>query len=526
MKAKAFQNDWTPSVTTTALYTIQEAAAPVFTPPTGTYTSAQMVTITTATADADIHYTLDGSEPSTSSLSYSAPFEVSTATTVKAKAFKAGFGDSPTTTANYTFDYGPLPTPTASPAAGIYAIAVDVTLSGPAGATLRYTTDGTAPTASSTIYSAPLTIAATTTLQARAFKTDWSPSAPLLATYTIAGYPPTAVTDTVTTNEDTPVSIAVTANDTDPENNPLTVTAVTQGTKGSVSINAPGGVTYTPSLNQSGADAFTYTISDGHGNTAVGNVAVTLTPKNDTPVVTVTVTPVDGEAPLNVQFLANASDVDSPSLTYAWNFGDSQTSTTPVTVTHLYATAGTYVARLTVSDGTASVLKTTIVTVRPVGGGEAPPPNPTTTATPTDPGATTNFGDATAFLYSGAAPVQRDVATGAIDQARVAVIRGRVFDQAGTPLPGARVTIPNQPAFGYTFTRADGMFDLAVNGGGVVVVRLEKDGYLPSQRRVETQWQDYSWMDNVRLVPLDPAVSTVQFHASASAPAQIARGTR
>ena len=497
---------------------------PTFSPAPGTFSSAQQVTLSTVTPGATIRFTLDGTAPTSSSTLYSAPISIDTGTTISAKAFKTGLADSATATGVYVFDYGTLSTPTASPAPGTYPIPIEVTLSGPAGATLRYTTDNTTPTASSTIYTAPLAIVATTTVQARAFKTDWTPSEPLIAAYTISNnQSPTAANDAATTKEDTPVSVPVLANDSDPDTDTLTIAGVTQGTKGSVSIGA-GNVTYAPSANANGADSFTYTISDGHGHTAIATVAVTITPVNDAPIVTVQATPNDGEGPLTVQFLAEASDVDSPTLTYAWTFGDGQTAAT-ASATHLYAAAGTYAARVTVSDGTTSVPGNVVVSVRQAGQGEAPPPNPTTTATPTDPGVATNFGDSTQFLYTGAAPVQRGVTAGAIDPKRTAVIRGRVFDQAGTPLPGARVTIAGQSAFGYTLTRADGMFDLAVNGGGVVVVRLAKDGYLSSQRRVETRWQDYSWMDNVRLVPLDPVINTVGFHASAPAASQIARGS-
>ena len=42
--------------------------------------------------------------------------------------------------------------PVLSPAAGVYAGAQNVTITGPAGATIRYTTDGSMPTAASTVY--------------------------------------------------------------------------------------------------------------------------------------------------------------------------------------------------------------------------------------------------------------------------------------------------------------------------------------------------------------------------------------
>lgn len=88
-----------------------------------------------------------------------------------------------------------------------------------------------------------------------------------IATYLVetplADSPPVAVDDAATTTINTPVTIAVLANDRDPEGQPLRVTAVTNGGKGGVTINADGTVTYRPNAKASGQDAFAYTISDG-----------------------------------------------------------------------------------------------------------------------------------------------------------------------------------------------------------------------------------------------------------------------
>ena len=77
---------------------------------------------------------------------------------------------------------------TFSPAAGTYPTAQTVTISCPtAGVTIRYTTDGTNPSASiGTVYSSPIAISATTTLSAIATKTDFDDSDIARAIYIIS----------------------------------------------------------------------------------------------------------------------------------------------------------------------------------------------------------------------------------------------------------------------------------------------------------------------------------------------------
>jgi len=141
---------------------------------------------------------------------------------------------------------------------------------------------------------------------------------------------------------------------------------------------------------------------------------------------------------------------------------------------------------------------------------------------PSSPTVVTDFARATAFIYSGANPIQTGVAEGTIEAGRVAIIRGHVRDRNGNSLSGITVTILGHPEFGSTLTRSDGMFDMAVNGGGVVTVDYQKDGYLSSQRQVQAPWRDYVWADDVVLVPFDSAVTAVMVGASQM---QVARGS-
>ena len=107
-------------------------------------------------------------------------------------------------------------------------------------------------------------------------------AAPFIQVITVDNADPTAVTDDVSTNEDTPVTISVLGNDTDPagSNDTLTVTGATGASNGTLSFTGTG-VTYTPNPDFNGSDSFSYTIADEDGGTATGTVNVTVDQVND-----------------------------------------------------------------------------------------------------------------------------------------------------------------------------------------------------------------------------------------------------
>ena len=80
---------------------LSNVKTPVFTPAAGRYAEAQTVTISCETEGADIYYTDNGSEPTTSSTKYTAPITVSETTTIKAVAALNG-ETSEVATAKYT----------------------------------------------------------------------------------------------------------------------------------------------------------------------------------------------------------------------------------------------------------------------------------------------------------------------------------------------------------------------------------------------------------------------------------------
>ncbi len=146
--------------------------------------------------------------------------------------------------------------------------------------------------------------------------TDSEPVA-VLITVNPVNDPPTANDDSVTLHEDIPAeNIDVLANDKEVDNEPITISSVTQGEYGLVTINPDNTLSYTPNANFYGTDNFTYTISDRENQTATAVVSVTVEPLNDTP--TIISTPIT-TAMLNVLYTydVNAADPDTDDkLTY------------------------------------------------------------------------------------------------------------------------------------------------------------------------------------------------------------------
>ena len=85
---------------------------------------------------------------------------------------------------------------------------------------------------------------------------------------------PVAADDTALTAPDTPLVLAALGNDSDPDGDPLGVAVVTQGANGTVAVNPDGTLLYTPNPGFTGADSFTYTVTDGNGGTDTAGVAL------------------------------------------------------------------------------------------------------------------------------------------------------------------------------------------------------------------------------------------------------------
>jgi len=183
------------------------AGAPTFSPAAGTFSAAQSVSLSDSTAGASIHYTTDGTTPSSASTLFSSatPIAVNSTTTIQAIAVASGYLNSAIGSATYTINLPAAAAPTFSPAPGSYTTAQSVSLADTTiGAAIYYTIDGATPTANSTRFTTgtPISVSTTTTINAIAIVANYSNSAVATGTYTLPGSA-SAVSVVMSTNDET-----------------------------------------------------------------------------------------------------------------------------------------------------------------------------------------------------------------------------------------------------------------------------------------------------------------------------------
>jgi hypothetical protein len=161
------------------------AVAPVITPNGGTFSATQNVTLTSTTTTASIYFTLDGSVPTPASTLYTGPISISGDITLNAIASAPGFVQSGVSSATFTFT-SEAPPVTFQPPAGTYNSAQQVTLADTdTAATIYYTTDGSTPTAASEVYTGPIPVAFSLTINAIAIDPKLTNSDIATAAYVI-----------------------------------------------------------------------------------------------------------------------------------------------------------------------------------------------------------------------------------------------------------------------------------------------------------------------------------------------------
>ena len=163
--------------------------------------------------------------------------------------------------------------------------------------------------------------------------------------------PPVAVDDTATTVQGQPAMIDILANDTDDDGTiaPDSVQIATEPTKGTVTVNDDGTVSYTPGDRFSGTDSFTYTVQDNDAQSsepaevkvtvenAVAEISKIQIPENIT----------EGD---EVTIRAIASDAGNDELTYSWTIDGEELTENNPQINYTFPDNGTYTGSVTVTD--------------------------------------------------------------------------------------------------------------------------------------------------------------------------------
>ncbi len=341
-------------------------------------------------------------------------------------------------------------------------------------------------------------------------------------TFTVDTVPPvitiTAPDNGFVTNQ-TPLAISGSINET--------VTATLNGN--SLTLDAQNQFSISADLTE-GSNSFEITATDLAGNSAT----YTFTGELDT----VAPQSVNGDLITVIIEAGNAIVTGASGSAEPGSWITITNASTGESITVQVAADGSFSAQLAVTSGDDLVISVrdgagnvaaedVTVSTGPV---EPPQPNngyvpvdPASVAPPIDPTVVTSLYNSTAFLYSGSHPIQFDVPPNTIEERRVVVLRGKVTTRGGEALKGVTITILNHNEFGWTGTRTDGMFDMAVNGGGILTVNYKKEGYLPVQRQINAPWKDYAWLPEVVMIPLDNNVTTVDLNSTA--PFQVAQGS-
>jgi hypothetical protein len=175
--------------TASYMLNLPTTANPTFSPTNGTYNTPQTVTISDSTPNTTIYYAIN-QYPSISSDStvYTGPITVSSSETIWAIALAKDHYQSSVVSGSWNIAPGAVAAaaPSFSPTGGTYSNSQIVTLTDTtSGSMIFYTTDGSTPTTNSEVYTSPLTVSSTETLNAIASANGYLNSSVATAAYTI-----------------------------------------------------------------------------------------------------------------------------------------------------------------------------------------------------------------------------------------------------------------------------------------------------------------------------------------------------
>lgn len=329
----------------------QPAAQPVIYPAGGVFANSTVVSLSTATNDANIYYTLNGSDPSASSTPYNQPFTITETTTVKAIAIHSELGDSSIAENQITIIPAGSTLLQGSGSDGILSIEVEHHDGNTAQG--GHTWEETFPSG----YSGSATMIAspnTGTLNNTGYVSN-SPMMEYQVTLVKTGTHYIWVRGIGSSGSDDSVHVgldgqAVSTSDRIELPSSLNWSEDTMdGVVARVEVDLPGLHTVNVWMREDGA-VIDKLVMTTNANYSISGQGPAESPRGRPPVADVGI-PDDGSVGAPVSFDGSGSlDEDGDSLTYSWDFGDGSTGT-GVSPSHTYNAAGTYSVSLVVNDG-------------------------------------------------------------------------------------------------------------------------------------------------------------------------------
>lgn len=174
---------------------------------------------------------------------------------------------------------------------------------------------------------------------------------------------PVAVSEAISTDEDSSFTLAVLTNDSDVDGDTLSV-ASASATSGTTTVSTDNIISYTPNANFNGSDSISYTISDSQGGEATASVVVTVVSVNDVPVATSDTATTSEDTATTISVLSNDTDLDGDTLTVqsatATNGSVTINSGTTLTYTPTANFNGSDIINYSVSDGQGGTAAATV----------------------------------------------------------------------------------------------------------------------------------------------------------------------
>lgn len=323
----------------------------------------------------------------------------------------------------------------------------------------------------------------------------------------LAACKPSASSQTVTVLAEETTQITLTAT-----NSPTSWNIVAGPLHGILEGDPPS-LSYTSSPGYLGVDSFSFTATNGDGTSGVATVSINV------------VSEIVDEITIDL-FQADVSEINfGDSATLEWAVSNAEAVVIEPNIGSVSSSGSIVVSpsvtttyQLTASAGDQTVLSDVVVVVLPE---DDLPPNPSDVAQPLNP-QQVGFADDVAFLFEGANPIQVGLDPASLQEKLVSVVKGKILDRNNQPLSGVQVSFKDHEEFGSTLTRADGEYDLVVNGGYSYTVNYSAPNRFPVQRSIAVPASNYIWAEDIVMIEKDPLSTEVQLGSDT---AQFAKGS-